>query len=164
MMLFVFQVAAYVVMLIALHELGHVASAKLLRIPIRKMGVTLFPVPHFFVSIKWPKARRDRLIYLFAGFAVYCCILFVCWCNHFFDSRALIIALGIQLIIETNPIYSDFVIAQLISRVYGKFRQRNNYKTAYREVMRNHLYSNRWYLHFFAWSLLVVAVLTTIRS
>lgn len=159
-----FQVSGFLFLLILLHELGHVAAAKLLGIPIDRVGVSAFPVPHFYVAIQWPRATRDRNIYLLAGFLVYLIILLFCLINGFFDSRALIIALGIQAIIETNPIYSDFIIIKVIEEVYQKIRGRRNYRTIFREVYDKYLFSKGWYLHFGVWCVVLISVISIIQS
>ncbi len=76
------------------------------------------------------------------------------------DYKPLLIAFGLQLAIETNPVYSDFVILG-INDIVGREIRRTKapYKEVYSSVYSNYIYSASWYLHFILWSALVVLVI-----
>jgi Zn-dependent protease len=157
MIIFILKVAVLLLLLIVAHELGHVICARLLGLKIKNVGFTLIPFPHVYVAVRWPRENRKRLIYLFSGFMVYLLIFIFCWINGFFGSQALIYALGIQALIETNPVYSDFVIAQTMNNTWKKVKkQGKSYKRAAQTSLKNHLFSSKWYIHFSVWTLLIV--------
>jgi len=164
MIIFILKIAFFLLLLITAHELGHIACAKLLNLKIKDVGFTLFPYPHVYVAVRWPRGERKRLIYLFSGFVVYLIIFTICWLNGFFGSQALFYALGFQALIETNPVYSDFVIAQTMNNTWKKVKkQGKSYKKAAQSSLKNHLFSSRWYVHFSAWTLLILLFVNQIQ-
>jgi len=144
-----------------LHELGHVICSRLLKLKITGMGLEYTPFPHFYVSVKWPYILYQKVLYLLSGFFAYLIIVGVCLIFYSFGITNDIIkyALFFQLIIETNPIYSDFVILQLVKKIYTKSKNSTNFKSIYKEAYTQHLFSKFWYLHFFLWTLLIFSLI-----
>ena len=61
-----FQILLFSIILLFLHELGHVISAKILGLKIKKISFLFNPYPHFFVAVSWPNNNKERMIYLFS--------------------------------------------------------------------------------------------------
>ncbi len=143
-----------------LHELGHVVCSHMLKLKITGIGVAYAPFPHFYVSVKWPYKLYQKVLYLLSGFFVY--VIIVSGCLFFYSGNitnlSIKYALALQLIIETNPIYSDFVILQLVKKIYVKSKNSINFKSLYKEAYTQHLFSKFWYLHFFLWTLIIFSL------
>lgn len=149
-----------------LHELGHVICSLSLKLKITDMGFAYKPFPHFYVSVKWPYKTYQKVLYLFSGFFVYLIILslFLIFYSCNITNDIIKYALFLQLIIETNPIYSDFVIVQLVKKIYMKSKNSTNFKSIYKEAYTQHLFSKFWYLHFFLWTLIVFSLIKMVKS
>lgn len=130
--------------LLILHELGHIFCAIAMKIAINKVGIKRQPLPHLFVTINLPKKRKNELIYLFAGSAITCFVFLIAFFNHLLDYKCFYLALIIQIIIETNPFFSDLTIAiSSSSRIRHK-------------EFKNYSFSTLWYLHFILWTILII--------
>ncbi len=144
---------------LTIHEIGHVAAAKMMNLHLKKVGFSKFPFPHIFVEVVWPQKKSERIIFLLSGFftiiSLFLIIMFVG-----IDYKPLLVAFGLQLAIETNPVYSDFVILGINDKVGSEVRRtKAPYKEVYNRVYSNYIYSTSWYLHFILWSALVVSVI-----
>lgn len=148
-MIIVIQTLLLIFFLLLLHELGHIISAKIMGLSIKKIGVSSKPYPHVFVAVQWAKERIKRYIYLFSGTAVTLTLFLISFSFHFFDVRSLMYAFIIQLIIETNPFYSDFTIAIVTRKINTLGINTKNY---YQEIYKNHAFSSLWYIHFIIWA------------
>lgn len=157
-------VPVFLAVFITLHELGHIAAAKALNLYLQKVGFSMTPFPHVFVNVAWPKKKKERTLYLMSGFITIVTLLLLIL---LFDitSTPLLIAFGIQLVIETNPIYSDFVIINLTEKVSAEIaRSRQPYKTVYQRIYANYLYSPAWYVHFILWVVFIVLIVQLIKN
>ena len=149
--------------LLTVHELGHIAVAKLLNLQLQKVGFRHFPFPHVFVEVAWPRRKSDRVLFLMSGFLTILSLVALARIAGI-DYTPLWIAFGIQLMIETNPIYSDFVIMSITDRVSREIaRTRASYKQVYKKIYSDYLYSARWYVHFLLWAVLVVAIIRFLK-
>lgn len=157
-------IALFLMLLLALHELGHILTAKALHLRISKIGFTLKPFPHVFVKIEWPRKKNQRTLFLMSGFlAILCLIVLVLLLGVSF--KPLLIALCLQIIIETNPIYSDFVIINIVDKVAGEVRKtRKPYTKVYNSIYTQYLFSAKWHLHFLVWVIIVITVLNVIKN
>ena len=63
--------------LVIMHELGHLASAKLLKLKIQGFGYQIRPLPSFFVSVERCKSKWKNLIYLLSGNIITLLVLLV---------------------------------------------------------------------------------------
>ncbi len=66
-----------------------------------------------------------------------------------------------ELIIETNPIYSDFVLLKQQSNVVLKETNRRNYLDQYINHQANYFrgeyfFTPLWYLHFIIWGSIII--------
>lgn len=147
-----------VISLLVLHELGHILAAKILKLEIKKVGLSLKPYPHAFVAIEWTKVNFKRYIYLFSGFAVTVVLFCASLVFNFFELQCLLYAFIIQFIFETNPFFSDFTIA-IATNIAEKKKiciDENYYKRVYAKYAFN-LY---WYFHFSIWIGFIYLLLT----
>lgn len=155
------QTFFFIGVLLLLHEMGHVISAKIMNIPIERVGFNLKPIPNFNVSIKWPREKRKGFYFLFSGTLSTITIAFILLFCDFFNLESLFYAILIQLIIETNPIYSDFVIAF----VYSKFnyKEKKIHKDYFYFLFQEHRYSLYWYVHLVLWVILILFIIKIVK-
>jgi hypothetical protein len=152
-------VPIFIALFLTIHEMGHVLAAKLLKLHLVKIGFTRKPMPHVFVEVEWPKKRNERLVFLLSGFTTIA-ILFTLFMVAGVYYWPLMLAFAFQVIFETNPIYSDFVILEINDRVRKEVaKSRKPYKLVYQKIYREYMYSPKWYLHFFLWAILILVVI-----
>lgn len=129
-----------VIILTSLHELGHVAVAKWYGLALQKVGFTLVPTPHVFVEVDMPKRDQEKYLFLLAGTLttlLFCGLAyFLGWFQYLFIA----FAFAFQIIVETNPFYSDFTIITGLER-------------------DEYLFSSKWYIHFMLWIGLIVWII-----
>ncbi len=157
--LFILQVALGVIVLMILHELGHVISAKLLGLQVYQVGIQWRPYPHFFVAAEWPKAQYKRLIYLFSGTFITVMLLAATYLLGWLDKQYVYYAFVIQLVIESNPFYSDFTIAAVTSNEFDYTTNTKSYADLYKERFMHYQFSYRWYVHFIGWVILILVLI-----
>lgn len=137
----VLLVTITILVLTVLHELGHVAAAKALNLRIFKVGALLRPFPHLFVAVGYPKVFWKKFIYLMAGSAVTLSLLLICFLSgQLVLLKWLSLAFAYQIIMETNPFYSDFTIITGIPT-------------------DDYLFTKKWYIHFFAWMCIIIVII-----
>jgi hypothetical protein len=145
-----------ILVLIILHELGHVICAKLQGQKIRGVGVTRKPYPHFYVAIDWPRDTQKKLVYLFSGFSMYLLLVLLATVTGLFQYKLIQLAFILQFLIETNPMYSDFTIAHITNDdAFNHVRSKKEYSLLYKNKYEAHLFSKNWYLHFLIWLILL---------
>lgn len=139
-----------VFILTLLHEIGHYISAKILRLKIIGYGVRLTPYPSIYVSVKYPSNNSKRLFFLLSGFLATMCSFIIMMYLCFFNLEVIFWGYFIQLIIETNPFYSDFTIAYLVknSSSFDFIKSNNTY-----------IKSKKWYFYFFMWICFVLLLI-----
>lgn len=123
--------------LVIMHELGHLASAKLLKLKIQGFGYQIRPLPSFFVSVERCKSKWKNLIYLLSGNIITLLVLLVINCKFKEWWGMITIPFYLQIIGEYNPFYSDLVL--ILSNIYIKERNVkdsiNSYYRSYRFLM-----------------------------
>tara|TARA_B110001469_G_C9547523_1_gene271718 strand:+ start:259 stop:744 length:486 start_codon:yes stop_codon:yes gene_type:complete len=142
-----------VFILLILHELGHIIVAKILNLPIQKIGFLLRPYPHFYVTVKWPQKRQYAFIYLFSGTFVTMTLFIISIINNFFNLSFLFWTFVIQLIIETNPFYSDFTIMTTLDNLSNR---KNLSASNYKKLFKEYQFTAKWYCHFILWGTLIL--------
>lgn len=149
----ILQIILFVMALMIFHESGHVISAKIMGLDIQKISFQLKPYPHFFVAIEWPRMEKQRLIYLFSGSFVTVTLFIIAFLFHFFGIKNLYHAFVVQLILESNPFYSDITIAAVTKTKfdYTNTNKQKSYSDLYQEKFSNYQFSYKWYIHFTAW-------------
>ncbi len=150
-----FIIVITLVFLIFFHEIGHIISAKLLKLSILRMGFRMRPYPSFVVQIQWPSKIKRSLIFLFAGNFVTILLLIVAYFTSLLANKYIYMAFAFQLITETNPFYSDYMTAILMSRS-RKLKQSTAIDS---NLYANYAYTAKWYLHFILWALLIFVLL-----
>ncbi|RAK68044.1 site-2 protease family protein [Hymenobacter edaphi] len=131
--------------LLFIHESGHVLAAKLLGLRVTKVGILTKPIPHPYVAIRWSPVRWKVLIFFFVGVALTLTqFALLLGTTRFFDQRYVYLGFCAQLVLETNPVYSDFTLAKQF--VSGQGRQATD------------MFSLRWYVHVTLWLLLIIGL------
>ncbi|QZT35894.1 hypothetical protein K5X82_11375 [Halosquirtibacter xylanolyticus] len=141
-----------------LHELGHVISAKLMGLPIIDFGIKSKPYPHLYVSTERPSNDTQRFIYLSAGMIstlIWCVVL---WSLGFLSYPFIMWAFILELALEANPFYSDITIALIAIKIRKKGLI-NPHESEYNRVIKDHQFSIQWYIHFTLWTILVVSLI-----
>ncbi len=160
-----------VLILLVLHEVGHIIAAKTLHLSIEKVGFSWKPVPRMFVSIIDNNIPTNkRLIYLLSG-TLMTSFLFLIFYIFKKPIHCLYYAFAYQLVVETNPFYSDFVVA-IISYKHRKEFRAEFFKSKYSKqpvtedninlYKEKHMFSLAWYVHFLIWSALIIILLSPI--
>ncbi|MGB5988778.1 MAG: site-2 protease family protein [Marinifilaceae bacterium] len=152
-----FCIILIVAFLMLVHELGHFIAAKLFGLKIYKIGVTMRPIPHIYIAIRWPQKKWQELFYLFAGSLVTIVLFGIMYAFDFFNSSVLYAALSIQLVLETNPFYSDYVFAMVNAKQEANSININTY--SFYEKLKDYRYSFKWNVHFILWSLVICFLL-----
>ncbi|MDC1105649.1 hypothetical protein OAT16_03025 [Prolixibacteraceae bacterium] len=144
--------------LMLLHELGHVISARILGLPIIDFGLKWKPYPHLYVSTQRPSNDIQRFIYLSAGI-----VSTLLWGGIVWGSGLLIIpyimwGFILELALETNPFYSDFTIAMIGIKIRKKGLI-NPHESEYNQIIKDQQFSLQWYIHFTLWTILIVSLI-----
>ncbi len=158
----ILQSLLFFVLFLIIHELGHVIAAKLMAIPIQKIGASLSPYPHLYVSVSWPRSKLKKYIYLFAGMTLILLIFTIVRINGCWGIKSLSYGLIIQLIIEFNPFHSDVIIAILTNRKRFKKAVDQDFKSIYKTELEDYHFSALWYLHFSIWVAIIILLIKTI--
>ncbi len=151
------KVSIFVFLLAIFHELGHVISAKILKLPIHKIGFQFRPYPHFYVAVQWPRNSTQKYIYLFSGTFFTVMLFIISLANQFFGLTILYWAFIIQLITETNPFYSDFTIALVSNAKLNKGVK--SYAENYKLQFKKYQFSSKWYVHFIIWTSILMLLI-----
>lgn len=138
--------------LVIVHEIGHLITARLLHLKIQGFGYKLKPFPSFFVSVKRDKRKWKNLIYLSSGNIITLVLLFVL--STAFDkwNFPLKLAVSLQLIGEYNPFYSDLVFIFL--NLHNKHR-------VIKENIKIYYTSSRFLMLFALWLFVILIILKT---
>jgi hypothetical protein len=152
---------------VLLHESGHYIAAKLQGLIVDKFSFSLKPLPHFYVSIiDYKISMRERILFLLSGNFIIL-LIFVTFILSGINYKYLYYAFVYQIIVDTNPFYSDYVVA-IISYSYRKwFRKQhieNDINTTGDMTIDNlkdiYMFSPIWYLHCLIWGLLIILLVS----
>lgn len=151
------QVVLIIVVLMILHETGHILAAKILGLKVYQVGFQWHPYPHLFVAAAWPRTETEKLIYLFSGPFVTANLFFIAFFFDFFGFKHIYYAFAIQLIVEANPFYSDFTIAAITK---SKPKDTNATSIHLSQMpLSDYLFSFKWYVHFSIWTFFIIVLL-----
>ena len=156
-------ISAFMILLI--HESGHLIAAKLLKIKIDKIGFSSKPFPQFYVSVIDHKLTLSkRIIFLLSGNAMVV-TTFIIYLLSGFSNIYIFYILALQILIDTNPVYSDYVIA-IASYLYRKdirkhfFNKKTDHKdqagSLSEEIKEKYKFSKEWYLHMILWGGMII--------
>lgn len=152
-----------------LHEAGHIIAAKLLKLRIDKIGFSYKPFPRFYVSIIDHKLTMNkRILFLLSGNAMVLAV-FLIYMILGITNKYIYYVIALQILIDTNPIYSDYVIA-ISSYIYKRhIRKRffymrvGNEESAdaiREEIKEKYTFSLPWYCHVLVWGGLCIVLLS----
>ncbi|MDE5420803.1 hypothetical protein L3073_01135 [Ancylomarina sp. DW003] len=158
-MMIILQSFLFFLLFMIIHESGHVIAAKMMGIPIQKIGASLKPYPHLYVSVSWPHSKFKKYTYLFAGMALTWLIFALAQINAYWGVKSLLYGLIIQIIVELNPFHSDIIIAIVTNRKAFKKAGYQDFKSIYKTELEAYHFSVLWYLHFSLWMLAIVMLL-----
>jgi membrane-associated protease RseP (regulator of RpoE activity) len=146
-----------------LHEIGHYISAKLQGLVVDKFSFSIKPVPHFFVSVlDYKMSMKQRILFLLGG-NIIILIFFILFILSGISFKYLYYVFVYQIILDTNPFYSDYVVA-IMSYSYKKYFHKhylNNGLKENKEVDINklkelYMFSPLWYIHCLLWGGIIV--------
>lgn len=149
-----------ILVLIFFHELGHYLCAKILRIPIEKIGFTFKPFPRFYISVfDVNLSKPKQILYLCSGNFMTITIYIVLLCINL-DFRLIYAACIAQIVTEFNPFLSDYQIILfnhfkkkeiqecVINNLYNLEERDASIKALYNE---SYMLSMPWSIHFVVW-------------
>ncbi|MEO0734255.1 MAG: hypothetical protein AAFZ52_15575 [Bacteroidota bacterium] len=136
-----------VVVLMLLHETAHYLSARAMNLRVIDFGFkTDRTVPYPFVEVGWTPDVNKRTVYLMAGVATTASLLLLVLL--LLGARlpeGVYLGFAVQLLLETNPVFSDFTLLRAMSAGRRKATE---------------LFSTTWYVHFLIWAGLLVFLLS----
>ena len=106
----------FILLFILLHELAHVITIKSLNLSIYNVGIKLKPIPHFFVEFMWSRKQKENNLILLSGTLCTLTLFGLSFIFNFFNNKILMNSFLFQLVIETNPFYSDFVSVIVLNK------------------------------------------------
>jgi len=155
----ILQSFLFFLLFMIVHEVGHVIAAKSMGIPIQKIGASLSPYPHLYVSVSWPRSKLKKYTYLFAGMALTWLIFATVQITAFWGIKSLHYGLIIQIIVEMNPFHSDIIIAIVSNRKSFKKASYQDFKTIYKTELEAYHFSTLWYLHYSLWMFVIILLI-----
>lgn len=120
--------------LMVLHELGHIVCAFIVRLKIKKAGFSSKPYFHPYVEVEANGNHFQYLLFMLSGISSTLLLFMISWIAGVLSCKQVYMGFALQFLLETNPYYSDFTLLFDSSRKY----------------------SVRWYIHFIVWFLLIV--------
>lgn len=168
-----FYILIYVLILLMLHECGHIIAAKAMELNIEKVGFSFLPVPRLYVSIIDNNIPlKKKLLYLLGGNFM-TLLLFVSYLISPLKELNIYNAFAFQLIVETNPFYSDYAVAIIsyialkkIKNIYSKIKYKKDAidtEDIIKDVKNEYLFSKIWYIHFIIWTLIIVFLFAILK-
>lgn len=160
------------IILMMLHELAHVLTAKAVNMKIDKIGGTWKPLPHIYVSvINAQVSNKKNFLFLISGNAMtwFLFVMLMIYGSMFKVPYPVYMAFATQLIFETNPFFSDYtkLFCYYKYMKWLKLQLKVGNKLTYKEIEANrsfiiqkYMYSNIWYLQFVGWVFMVIALLS----
>jgi membrane-associated protease RseP (regulator of RpoE activity) len=161
----IWSIPIFLLLIVLLHEVGHVISAKIQGLIVEKFSFSLKPVPRFYVTIIENKiTMRQRLLFLLGGnFMVL--FLFAIFLITGINNKILYYVFVYQIVLDTNPFYSDYVIAIMsyvfrkdYKKIYlhSKYGQKNQDELTENDLKELYMFSPVWYIHFVLWGMLII--------
>jgi len=160
------------IILMAFHELAHILMAKAVNMKIDKIGFTMKPLPHVYVSAINEKAsHRKNALFLMSGNAMTWMLFVVLMISgRWFEvCYPVYIAFAVQLIFEMNPFFSDYTklfccykYTEWLRVQLREGRAFSNKEIDSRRsfVIQEYMYSRVWYIHFCCWACEAIILLS----
>lgn len=159
----IIQLMAFIVVLLIIHELGHLIAAFLLKLQINSIGFRIKFLPGMYVSIYKPKSPYLSVLFILSGTFTTLALAAICYYYHFWDNIMLEIATILIVISNTNPFYSDVSII-LLSHI--KSKKNNN---AFELITSHDFYKESdnykygiWFIYFIFW--LIISIMISLHS
>ena len=159
---------ALMTILLCLHELGHVVAAKVLDLSIEKVGFSLKPWPHPFVAVRNVSDGYRKVVFLSAGLGCTLLLFAIAFASGMLRIPFVYYAFCAEIILETNPFYSDFTTmfnsTEQHSKNYQAYYQQGtakNYRASAVHFESSYYFSLRWYVHLFLWMVLIHSLLSS---
>lgn len=143
---------AFYFLWLVIHESAHIFSALILRLKIRGLGVRIKPIPHIYTEIDGNVPQWEKILFTISGASV----ILLLWTFFYLtnnDNQALQVTLSLQLILDTNPFYSDVQVLNSMQRTNNNASKNGNY-----------LFSNIGLIHFSTWAILIFFMLNHLKA
>jgi hypothetical protein len=101
----------FFLLLLTIHECGHIVSAWILRLRISRIGFAKFPVFHPYVEVEHVPDNIVKHIFLYSGPFTTLVLFIVSMLMGWLHYPPLFYAFVALMIVEYNPYHSDFTIA-----------------------------------------------------
>jgi hypothetical protein len=148
-------------LLFALHQVGHLVSARLMGLPVPKVKLSSQPLPHPYAIAFRTTDRKKQLVYILSGVGVSVSLFVVGALFGFFQIKTVYYALVLIVLLDSNPFYSDTLLAMSLLWQKRKFVPRGkNWKQQYQQQFGNQLYSVQWYMYFIIWAVSAIVLLS----
>jgi hypothetical protein len=146
-----------------LHESGHYISAKLQGLVVDKFSFSIKPVPHFFVSVIDRRISMKQRIFFLIGGNIFILVTFISFILSGVSFKYLYYVFVYQIILDTNPFYSDYVVA-IMSYSYKKYFRKHYLDNGFKkhkemeinELKELYMFSPLWYIHCLVWGGIIV--------
>lgn len=160
------------IILMALHELAHVLTAKAINMKIDKIGFTWKPLPHIYVAAINPQVSNTKnVLFLLSGNAMtwFLFAILMIYGNIVKVPYPVYMAFAAQLICEMNPFFSDYtkLFCYYNYMKWLKLQFKEGKKLSYKEIdinrsfiIQKYMYSNIWYFQFIGWVFVVITLLS----
>lgn len=146
-------------LLMLLHELGHVLCGLLMGYKLEYIGFSQGAIfPHVAMTA-YHETRLRHSVFLLGGF-LSTLSLFVLFSLPILNvPQVIFIAFFVQLVIETNPFFSDFSMLFFYHESYLSSRSDIS---QLKEKIKEQWFSPKWYLHLSLWILLILGLFRSI--
>lgn len=152
------------------HEMGHYISAKLMNLTVEKISFSMRPLPRFYVSvIDKGIPFTKRMLYYMSGNLVTILLFIILNFIEFKGIRLVRLVVAIQIIIETNPFFSDYStisfwlankqkIDKLPQHIYNS-TQEKDIASFLGHLRETYFLSPVWVIHFVIWTVCLIYLL-----
>lgn len=152
--------------ILSFHESGHYIAARLMHCNVEKVTFRWTPIPRIFVTIiDSGLSGIQKIIYWIAG-NLMTLFLFAVYNIFGISFRPVTSLFVLQIIIETNPFYSDYSNIAFYIKNRRKLRSMPAFiqdsqmelrvNQIINELKENYFLSDVWYIHFITWGILIV--------
>jgi len=157
-----------------MHETGHYVAAKVMKLRIEKAGFTYKPFPRFYVSIIDNGISFQKRGWFLISGNLMTFVLFFIYLSLFSRYDIVYYVFSYQLIVETNPFYSDYTTIIFSYFYKDDFKRQFEIQSSpdsdqtdkdYKENYKNkYLFGKLWYLHFLVWGIFIIGLLSPVIS
>ena len=154
----ILETILYIIIIMIIHELGHIGAAMLLHIPIKEIGVTMKPYPSFYVAVHDNRIKPfKRNLFLVSGnIIIIICFFVYILIGHY--RPEITYAFIIQIINDLNPFHSDYqnmlfgiICKKDLSKLNAFDCSEDKIKAIYNDKYYLGIY---WIIHFLIWGII----------